>query len=41
MYGQRGNSTTAITPIKRAGNSHVLGSAGSNLNEANFDSGPS
>ena len=41
IYGQRGNNTTAITPIKIAGNNHVFGSAGSNLNEANFDSEPS
>mgnify|MGYP007057242969 FL=1 len=37
MYGHIGNKTTAITPKMIAGNSHVLGSAKSNLNEANFD----
>jgi len=36
IYGHKGNNTTAIIPIKIAGNSQALDSAESNLNEANF-----
>jgi hypothetical protein len=36
-YGHKGNKTTAMIAVMIAGRIHVLGSAVSNLNEANLD----
>lgn len=37
IYGQSGNRTTAMIAARITGNSHVLGSVGSNLKLANLD----